>query len=94
MKDAIDVGATDIKPSKPVMIYVKRGHIRYRLNITKHLEVQFYVDERWQTLATYDEIRDLLGYVLRRAICRGIDEAEITENSICCDIDMGTIPER
>jgi hypothetical protein len=92
IKDTLDVGATDIKPSKPVMIYVKRGHIQYRLNITKHLEVQFFVDKRWQTLVTYDEIRDLLGYVLRRAIYRGIDTCEITENSICCDINMGSMP--
>lgn len=96
--DKLDVGAAGPFPTPKTLIIeaIAPGGDKQRLVIDQRNNI---TAERltaspvvgWERLPWLVDASNLIGYALRRAICRGIDEAEIVETTDVVIIELGEI---
>jgi DNA-binding protein len=101
-KFAVDVGATDVKRTKHLQLDVTGkdsdgypAHYSIRVSANGLISVEKKAPTRNYGISTVhdlNEVRDVIAYVLRRAICRGIDTAEVIENNWMARVDLGEMP--
>jgi hypothetical protein len=94
MKWTGDLGVTDINYQIELRLFVTSDGRRYRLTV--YSDNSFGIDtidpgsSFWYAAdLNVGTIRHLIGYAIRRAICRGIDTCEIVEDKDSVEIDLG-----
>jgi len=96
--DKLDIGATNVRRNKPIQLDIEtKAGSRYTLTITHDnkltIEAKLVANTSFLSkIEDLESVRSLIAYALRRAICRGIDECEIVENSLVARIDLGVAP--
>jgi hypothetical protein len=89
-----DLGVTDIAKHKELRFLVRHRDRRYRCTVFD--DDSFAIDTvdpkslHWYAAdLNVGTQRHMIGYVIRRAVCRGIDKCEITEDANSAEIDLG-----
>ncbi len=98
MVERYDIGATDKSVTSEVRIFVRHHGRLWRATLYGGSDQSFALDcqdngfSQWYApdLNT-GAARRVLGHVLRRAICRGIDTCTITETEDTAEIDLGEV---
>lgn len=108
LRDTIDIGALDVSKRNTRMILLVEGPPRefskirdqYRLIVSNinhpwqeatNLSIEVFLDGDWQPVSlTY--AAPLIAYVLRRAICRGLDKSDLVETKTEVTINLGRMP--
>lgn len=91
-----DIGAIDtqlVSKGKTLILEALGFGDKRRLVIDKHNNVvaEILKGDRWERMAWIIDASPLVGYALRRAICRGLDKAEVIETTDVVIIDLGEI---
>jgi hypothetical protein len=103
IKDTLDIGAADVVQltcwTIELRLFIVRDGRRYRLTVyddnSSAIDTIDPGGTTWYAVDTNTGIaRELVGYALRRAICRGLDTAEIVEDKESVTIDLKTFKSR
>lgn len=86
-----DIGATDAKPNVELRLWITHKGARFRVTVfdDNSCAIDRQDDRNWIAIdMNTGYARHLIGHVLRRAICRGIDTCEVVEGDSVVDIDL------
>jgi len=101
-----DLGAVDVERvlnksrTVEIVLFVDYQNTRWKITVYKGDFVTVHKlrpgstpdNDLWLTVFHDDrDAKIVVGYALRRAICRGIDKCEVTETTERVDIDLGKI---
>ena len=103
IKDLIDIGAVQGAKRKTLILQVRRKEACYKLvveatPVNRDQAITLYRGVRRDSQEThfarenFGSYPDIIGYVLMRAICRGIEESELIETEKAVLIDLGEMP--
>lgn len=95
--DTLDIGATDIGAKVEIRMFVRRQGERWRLTVFADDSIGLCTINEGSNLwyapdLNVGRVREVLGYAIRRAICRGISASEIAEDNSGVQIDLGEMP--
>ncbi len=91
----VDIGAANVPRDKELRLKIRRpgmGNVEYTILVADDQSSAIDLHEEGAQFAlSFDTgiARELIGYALRRAICRGIDKVEVVETSTEVVIDLG-----
>lgn len=88
-----DLGALGVRKHKPLQLDVDCGEKRFSVRITADnvitVELKSAGTYGISSVDDLNEVRSVIGYIIRRAICRGIDTCEVIESKEVARIDLG-----
>lgn len=98
IETTVDIGAVDGVKQKALFLIVRRKMHSYTIavgrggavSMMRKVEGVYGFDRVLPDTITFERV---LHYAFRRAICRGIDKAEIVETDVAVMIDLGELPE-